>query len=537
MRKLFTFLVALVAGIGLCWADESGDCGENLTYVFNSSTGELTISGTGTKMDRIEWEWMEWKKQVTSVSLPENLTIIDGSQAFADFKISSITLPEGLTSLGESLVFHRCTSLTSIVLPAGISTIPQSTFLKCTSLATVTLPAALTSIGYGAFMSCYALNTIYCYAENPPTLGNDVFLDDNTWQPMDLSNVTLYVPYGSIAAYQAANGWKDFGTIAAIPGTTTVTWNSSDFTEEGNYTTHKGIEVNPGVDVIDFGLGVPNVSISPYGTGSFSTTNSNWVFTKIEVSGGEYDEPSFEGEGWSDSEGKRVWEGQAATVPFNLGFIYTGDECNVPWTIVFTLAPATPEPEPQGQTISGGQDPQNTTYYYSTFFDSQVKYELPAGVEAYVATISGDALTLTKIAVAGQTIPANNAVIFRATANEFTLTPSTADAVTFSATNSLQGTDIEINNVSDCYVLSDEDGVIGFYKYTGSLLHAHKAYITYTAPNNAPRRMRFIFAEEQNTTALDNAETDNMSVKVIENGQLVIIRNGVRYNAAGQVIE
>ena len=130
MRKLFTFLVALVAGIGLCWADESGDCGENLTYVFNSSTGELTISGTGTKMDRIEWEWMEWKKQVTSVSLPENLTIIDGSQAFADFKISSITLPEGLTSLGESLVFHRCTSLTSIVLPAGISTIPQSTFLS-----------------------------------------------------------------------------------------------------------------------------------------------------------------------------------------------------------------------------------------------------------------------------------------------------------------------------------------------------------------------------------------------------------------------
>ena len=197
-----------------------------------------------------------------------------------------------------------------------------------------------------------------------------------------------------------------------------------------------------------------------------------------------------------------------------------------------------PEPEPQGQTISGGQDPQNATYYYSTFFDSQVSYALPAGVEAYVATISGNELTLTKIAVAGQTIPANNAVIFRANAENFTLTPSTADAVTFTATNSLQGTDVAVDAIpANCYVLSDEDNVIGFYEYTGGLLNAHKAYITYTAPNNAPRRMRFIFAEEQNTTALDNAETDNMSVKVIENGQLVIIRNGVRYNAAGQVIE
>ena len=203
-----------------------------------------------------------------------------------------------------------------------------------------------------------------------------------------------------------------------------------------------------------------------------------------------------------------------------------------------SFTPATPEPGPQGQTITGGQDPQNTTYYYCTFFDSQVKYALPAGVEAYVATISGDALTLTKIAVAGQTIPANNAVIFRANAENFTLTPSTADAVTISVTNDLKGTDVAVDAIpANCYVLSDEDDVIGFYEYNGNQLNAHKAYIIFNGSSSAPRRMRFIFAEEQNTTALDNAETDNMSVKVIENGQLVIIRNGVRYNAAGQVIE
>ena len=205
--------------------------------------------------------------------------------------------------------------------------------------------------------------------------------------------------------------------------------------------------------------------------------------------------------------------------------------------IIFTFGGSEPEPQNTNVNVEGGQDPQNTTYYYSTFFDGQVSYLLPDGVEAYVATISGDALTLTKIAVAGQTIPANNAVIFRANAENFTLTPSTADAVTFSATNSLKGTDIDINAEPNCYVLSDEDGKIGFYAYTGNQLNAHKAYIIFNGSSSAPRRMRFIFAEEQTATGAESATTNVESRKVIENGQLVIICNGVRYNAAGQVIE
>ena len=92
---------------------------------------------------------------------------------------------------------------------------------------------------------------------------------------------------------------------------------------------------------------------------------------------------------------------------------------------------------------------------------------------------------------------------------------------------------------ANCYVLSDgdEEGVIGFYKYNGNQLNAHKAYIIFSGSNNAPRRMRFIFAEEQTATGAESATTNVESRKVIENGQLVIIHGGVRYNAAGQVIE
>ena len=57
--------------------------------------------------------------------------------------------------------------------------------------------------------------------------------------------------------------------------------------------------------------------------------------------------------------------------------------------------------------------------------------------------------------------------------------------------------------------------------------------------NNAPRRgmgARIVFGEKT-TTGVENAAVENGVVKTIENGQLVIIREGVRYNAAGQIVK
>ena len=196
-----------------------------------------------------------------------------------------------------------------------------------------------------------------------------------------------------------------------------------------------------------------------------------------------------------------------------------------------TIAPA-----PASMVITANVDPNHAGVYYSTFFDSQNSYLLPAGVEAYIATISGNDLLMNKIAVAGQTIPANNAVILKSTVNPFTLTVSDATPVTFSDANSLQGTDVAIATPANCYVLSGKSGV-GFYQYTGANLNPHKAYVIFSG-SFAPQRMRFIFEEEQNTTAVDNAEAENtQTIKVIENGALYIIKDGVRYNAQGQIVE
>jgi hypothetical protein len=194
--------------------------------------------------------------------------------------------------------------------------------------------------------------------------------------------------------------------------------------------------------------------------------------------------------------------------------------------------------------IAANADPDNANVYYSTFYDSANKYMLPAGVEAYVADLSGNDLVLTKIAGAGQVLPADEAVILKASVQNFALVPSFEAPVAVSANNDLEGVD-EVTAVTsidgltrqNCYVLSGtvEYGV-GFYRINSDYLKAHKAYVKYTGSANfAPRRMRFIF---EMATDIENVQGDNtQSIKVIENGALYIIKNGVRYNVQGQKVK
>ena len=170
---------------------------------------------------------------------------------------------------------------------------------------------------------------------------------------------------------------------------------------------------------------------------------------------------------------------------------------------------------------------------------------LPAGVEAYVADLSGSDLILTKIAGAGQVIPANVAVILKANVQNFSLIPSFDMPVSFSAHNDLDGVDhqtsLESLNISaaNCYVLSGTQAYgVGFYKINVDYLKAHKAYVIYNgSQSNAPRRMRFVFENEQIATGVDNTEATVESQKIMENGVLYIIKNGVKYNVQGQIVK
>lgn len=83
-------------------------------------------------------------------------------------ELTDITIPADITEINYS--FCGCTSLTSITIGNGVTSIGNLAFSGCTSLTSITIGNCVTSIGYRAFYGCSALKNVYCKATTPPAL-------------------------------------------------------------------------------------------------------------------------------------------------------------------------------------------------------------------------------------------------------------------------------------------------------------------------------------------------------------------------------
>ena len=163
----------------------------------------------------------EFCNALTSITIPESVTSI-GSGTFAYCKnLVSVTIPQSVTSIGGDNIyggaFGGCTSLTSIVIPNKVTSIGNQVFFGCDNLKTVIIGSGMKSIGSYAFTNCSKLTDVYCYAENVPSTGSDVFRDAY------VEYAALYVPESSMAMYKARTPWSGFGTIKLLSGETPET--------------------------------------------------------------------------------------------------------------------------------------------------------------------------------------------------------------------------------------------------------------------------------------------------------------------------
>ena len=96
---------------------------------------------------------------VTEVVVPESITTI-ATQLRGCTSLTSITIHSGVTSIGD-WAFSGCSNLTSIEIPAGVTSIGDYAFYYCSGLTSINIPAGVTSIGDYAFYHCSNLETIY----------------------------------------------------------------------------------------------------------------------------------------------------------------------------------------------------------------------------------------------------------------------------------------------------------------------------------------------------------------------------------------
>ena len=175
-----------------------------LWYPKGKPDASYTVPASVTKLGKASFRNIS---ALTAVTLPNGLKTIDWYVFYECPNLATLNLPSSLESIGDDSL--QRIKVSSIVVPENITALNDSFLYSCHELTSVELPSTLTAIWRYSFSYDPKLKTVTCKAATPPviTAGRGVF------EGTPIASATLRVPTGSKALYQAAEGWKDFGTI------------------------------------------------------------------------------------------------------------------------------------------------------------------------------------------------------------------------------------------------------------------------------------------------------------------------------------
>ena len=169
-------------------------------------------------------------------------TLYLGRNLVTDVHDSPFSFIESLkdVTIGNSVerisnyAFCECTGLTEITIPNSVTEIGHESFYGCTNLTKITISNSVTEIGYRTFAGCSNLETIYSLNLQPPTY--DIF-HDPAFEQTCYSSAVLYVPIGSLNAYQTTIPWSNFGNIQEFDPVTGIDNTKMEVEAENEETT------------------------------------------------------------------------------------------------------------------------------------------------------------------------------------------------------------------------------------------------------------------------------------------------------------
>ena len=180
----------------------TSSCVEVITAKFNvtSTSNPTRIASATTNFAAIEIDGVKQSSVTTGYTFDTvgehtvKYTLTDptsiGSYAFYKCSgLTSIDIPSGVTSISDS-AFRECSGLTSISISSGVTSIGDNAFYNCIDFTSCTIGSGVTSIGASAFIYCSNLKTIISRATMRPAIKSTTFQSVGT-------DGTLYVPIGS----------------------------------------------------------------------------------------------------------------------------------------------------------------------------------------------------------------------------------------------------------------------------------------------------------------------------------------------------
>jgi len=165
---------------------------------YTGSGGAVTVPDTtnGMPVTSIGYKSFYQSHGVTSVVIPDTVTIIADSAFYYCWHLTNVLIPNSVTSMGTNVfancydlanvaistnvttisgsAFNYCFSLTSFAIPNSVTSIGAQAFGGCSKLTGITIPDSVTSIGTRAFANCYGLTNLVI-GTNVTTIGSSAF--------------------------------------------------------------------------------------------------------------------------------------------------------------------------------------------------------------------------------------------------------------------------------------------------------------------------------------------------------------------------
>ena len=134
---------------------------------------------------------------VSSITIPNGVTTI-GSYAFKDcLALTNVSMPNSVASIGANS-FANCPALTNITIPNSVTKIEEKAFYCCTNLSTVIIGSGLTSIESDALGGCGGLTSIIL-ADGLAAIGSSWFAN------LSITTITIPNSVKSIGIYAFKN--------------------------------------------------------------------------------------------------------------------------------------------------------------------------------------------------------------------------------------------------------------------------------------------------------------------------------------------